>query len=131
MEADEYEDDVTEDEDEDDQLPATSAQELESAAVIPKGEEPDVDMDPSLADWFKVDDTGSHDENIKDDPDSATDDDSDNADVADGDEDVDLDDWFSVKEPLTKREPESIVDDQAAGSMVLLLFFFSSLLVLR
>ncbi|KAG6891545.1 hypothetical protein C0992_004403 [Termitomyces sp. T32_za158] len=81
--------------------PAPRVEEEQSGAV--KDEQPD---DPDLADWFKVDDI-KQEEDIK--YESVTDADSDNADVAD--EDDDLDDWFNIKksspEPPPTAEPES------------------------
>jgi hypothetical protein len=81
--------------------------------MVPKQE--DVDMDPALADWLKIE--PADDDDVKNESDSATDDDSDNADVADGD---DLDDWFNVKKSSSKsfdavqasseQTQESVVD---------------------
>jgi len=69
-------------------------------------EEVDVDMDPVLADWLKIDDKSPQGERAKYDDYSATDEDSDNVDVAqemEGErEEDDLDDWSSVKEPVTE-----------------------------
>jgi DNA ligase-4 len=64
--------------------------------ITPKVEE---DIDPGLADWFKVDEkTMASPLAHEADDDSATEDDSDHADVApDATDEVDLDDWFKVK----------------------------------
>ncbi|KIK09022.1 hypothetical protein K443DRAFT_672060 [Laccaria amethystina LaAM-08-1] len=67
--------------------------------IVPKVEEQDNDIDPALADWLKIDDKYEklHAEAKEEQDDySATDDDSDNADVVDPEE-VDLDDWFKVE----------------------------------
>ena len=68
--------------------------------ITPKVEEV---MDPGLADWFKVDDkTTAFPLPHEADDDSATEDDSDHADVApDAADEVDLDDWFKV-EPMNE-----------------------------
>ena len=52
-------------------------------------------MDPALADWLKIDDTKSHGD--ESDAGSATDPESDNADVADDD------DWFGRNRPLSEQ----------------------------
>jgi hypothetical protein len=99
-------------------------------------EEADGDIDPAMADWFKIDKTSPQGEDAKYDDDSVTDEDSDNADVAedaDGErEEDDLDEWFGVKKQAAK--PEAF---EASGSMVKFLFFIhasffpSSLVSLR
>ena len=68
----------------------------QDAMIILKVEE---DIDPGLADWFKVDEkTTAFPLAHEADDDSATEDDSDHADVApDTADEVDLDDWFKVK----------------------------------
>lgn len=68
----------------------------QDAIIIPKVEEV---VDPVLADWFKVDEkTTAFPLAHEADDDSATEDDSDHADVApDAADEVDLDDWFKVK----------------------------------
>lgn len=68
----------------------------QDAAITPKVEE---DLDPGLADWFKVEENAATIPLVhEDDDDSATEDDSDNDDVApDTAVEVDLDDWFQVK----------------------------------
>lgn len=67
-----------------------------SQDAIPKVEEV---MDPGLADWFKVDEkTPAFSLAHEADEDSATEDDSDHADVVpDTADELDLDDWFNVK----------------------------------
>ena len=72
----------------------------QDAMITPKVEE---DMDPGLADWFKVDEkTTAFPLAHEADDDSATEDDSDHADVApDAADEVDLDDWFKV-EPMNE-----------------------------
>jgi len=88
-----------------------SSVDSQDAVITPKVEE---DMDPALANWFKVDDSEkvaafplAHEA----DDDSATEDDSDHADVApDAADEVDLDDWFEVKpmgEGLISTKPVS------------------------
>ena len=81
----------------------------QDAMIAPKVEEV---MDPGLADWFKVDEKTTvfplaHEA----DDDSATEDDSDHADVVpDVADEVDLDDWFKVKpmnEGSTSTKPVS------------------------
>jgi DNA ligase 4 len=106
--------------DEDDDVPEanSSARPAEMGSSIIK-EEVDVDMDPALADWFKVDDKASpRGEDTKDDVDSATDEDSDNADVAEDEEgerkEDDLDEWLRVKKQTTET--------QVSGSMVIFIF---------
>jgi DNA ligase-4 len=73
----------------------------QAEALVVK-EEADLDMDPALADWFKIDDKAPpHEADARYDEDSATDEDSDNADVAEDvegeKEEDDLDD--TVKKP--------------------------------
>jgi DNA ligase 4 len=95
----------------------SSTKPTQMGSVVIK-EETDVDMDPALADWFKIDDkTFPQGEDTKNDVDSATDEDSDNADVAEdaeGEREEDFDEWFNVKKQTTETE--------ASGSMVN--FFF-------
>lgn len=74
---------------------AAPEDEPKDTEVQTKVEELD-DIDPSLAEWFKIDKGARPEAGKENDSDSATDDDSDNADVAEADED-DLDDWFEVK----------------------------------
>lgn len=70
---------------------------VEEKTVTPKIEEDKID--PALAEWLKIDEKKPAVPILVND-DSATDADSDNADVAEPDEDaVDLDDWFQVKRP--------------------------------
>ncbi|KAJ3515533.1 hypothetical protein NLJ89_g1703 [Agrocybe chaxingu] len=75
----------------------------EDTEVTPKVEE---EMDPSLVDWFKV--AGPSTENDVDE-DSVTEPDSDNADIAEPQEEVNLDDWFQVK------TEEASTSEKAAG----------------
>ncbi|GLB41800.1 putative DNA ligase [Lyophyllum shimeji] len=88
-------------------LPAVHVKpEFPPSAIPPpvvKEERPE-EMDPALAEWFKIDRAAREEEDVKKDPDTATDEDSDNADVAEDDEDVDLDEWFSVKKPSMEQE---------------------------
>lgn len=76
--------------------------------VQPKAEP---EEDPLLADWFKVEEDEKVILDKKDYDSEATDDDSDNADVANEEPDNDLDDWFKIKsardDPETKDEPVS------------------------
>jgi DNA ligase-4 len=79
----------------------------DSGEVQPKTEEPD-EMDPSLAEWLKVDGkTESTEISMKNDSDTETDADSDNADVVVGDETDDLDDWLKV-EPKSEAGIENV-----------------------
>ncbi|KAJ6591668.1 DNA ligase IV [Mycena vulgaris] len=71
-----------------------------------------VDMDPSLADWFKVEDDEKKIIPDGRDSDSETENDSDNADVANEEVDDDLDDWFKVKPAVDAVEPTDHFDDQ-------------------
>ncbi|CAA7265112.1 unnamed protein product [Cyclocybe aegerita] len=84
----------------------------EDTEITPKVEE---EMDPSLADWFKV--AGPSTENDVDE-DSVTEPDSDNADIVEPEEEVDLDDWFQVKteeastsEKAAGKQPEKAADE--------------------
>jgi DNA ligase 4 len=82
---------------------------FQDAMITPKVEE---DLDPGLADWFKVDEmTAALPVAHEADDDSATEDDSDHADVApEAADEVDLDDWFEVKpmvEGSTSTKPVS------------------------
>lgn len=114
-ETDEYNEDVEDDDEDDAPVPGPSTKRSQSPVVVPKEEE--VDIDPTLADWLKIDNTSADDEGVKHEPDSTTDEDSDNADVADEDEDHDLDDWFSVKKSPTQVETE-VLSDQTQESFV-------------
>ncbi|KAF8963440.1 DNA ligase 4 [Flammula alnicola] len=80
--------------------------------IVPKVEE-DEAMDPALAEWFKVEDkrAGPSAENDVDE-DSVTEADSENADVAEPEEEVDLDDWFEVK---TDNVEKASTSTKAAG----------------
>lgn len=75
----------------------------QDAMIIPKVEEV---LDAGLADWFKVDEkTLALPPAHEADDDSATEDDSDHADVApDTADEADLDDWFKVK-PMNEGSP--------------------------
>lgn len=90
----------------------------QDAMIIPKVEEV---MDPGLADWFKVDEkTTAFPLTHEADDDSATEDDSDHADVApDAADEVDLDDWFKVKpmdEGSTSTKPVSKLSNYLSRS---------------
>lgn len=68
-------------------------------------------MDPALADWFKVDDEDESPQRGSKDDDSETEPESDNMDVQDLDADVgnpDDDDWYNIP-----SEPASSADDAA------------------
>jgi len=105
-------------EDEGEDLGASS----EAREGTPKVEEDD-EMDPSLADWFRVDKNSSADAHNAED-DSVTEADSDNDDVVEPQElDVDLDDWFQVKDSEKSsvsagKKPEAIV-----SGLTLLMFY--------
>lgn len=106
VEADGYlEGEATDDEDAPEASSSTKPVETETPVIK---EEADVDMDPAMADWFKIDDkTLPEGDDSKLDDDSATDEDSDNLDVmedAEDREEDDVDEWFSVKKPATKAE---------------------------
>lgn len=103
--------------DEDPSEASSSRKPIETGSPVVK-EEADVDMDPALADWFKIDDkTSLKGEDNKSADDSATDEDSDNADVAEDAEgkreEDDLDEWFSVKKQAMGDEAF-----EGSGSMV-------------
>lgn len=105
-------------EDEDQAFEAPTLKEDPSAKLeeemVPKVEEQEYDIDPSLADWLKIDDKNEklHAEAKEEQDDySATDDDSDNADVLEPEE-VDLDDWLKVE---SADEP-SVIASAATGS---------------
>ncbi|KAJ7155502.1 DNA ligase IV [Mycena crocata] len=78
------------------------------------------DIDPALADWFKVE---KNEKKATPDSDSETENDSDNADVADEEPEDDLDDWLKVKprpddfELVSSREnqDEETVEDVTMG----------------
>ncbi|KAJ7355365.1 DNA ligase IV [Mycena albidolilacea] len=88
----------------------TSKTEDSKEVVQPKAEP---EEDPLLADWFKVEEDEKVILDKKDYDSEATDDDSDNADVANEEPDNDLDDWFKIKsardDPEIKDEPEENV----------------------
>ncbi|KAF8909386.1 DNA ligase 4 [Gymnopilus junonius] len=67
----------------------------EEKEITPKIEEEE-QMNPLLADWFKVDDMKGLPQSEKDEEDSVTEPDSDNADVADVEEDLEPDEWIKV-----------------------------------
>ncbi|KAJ7733239.1 DNA ligase IV [Mycena maculata] len=69
------------------------------------------DVDPALADWFKVEE----DEKVVPsgrDSDTDTENDSDNADVANEEPDNDLDDWLKVKPLVDASNPGDLDEDQ-------------------
>ena len=79
---------------------------VEEKSVTPKVEEDDID--PALAEWLKIDEKKPAAPTYVND-DSATEADSDNADVIEpGEDPVDLDDWFQVKQPDEGAASESI-----------------------
>ena len=61
--------------------------------------EEEVEMDPALADWLKIDDTKSHGDESE--AGSVTDPESDDADVAD--DDGDTDDWFGQNRSTSEQ----------------------------
>lgn len=78
---------------------------VEEKIDTPKIEEDKID--PALSEWLKIDEKKAAAPILVND-DSATDPDSDNADVAEPDEDVvDLNDWFQVKRPDESVASES------------------------
>jgi DNA ligase-4 len=80
---------------------STRTIDVDRAEALVVKEEADVDLDPALADWFKIDDKApAQGEDARYDEDSVTDEDSDNADVANVEGEDDLDD--SVKKPATQ-----------------------------
>jgi len=88
--------------------------EPEPDEVKPKLEELD-EMDPSLAEWFKIDEKKAFPGiNAGNDSDTETDEDSDNADVADGDDADDLDDWLKVK-PVSDSGGGRVEDTTKVG----------------
>ncbi|KAG5647455.1 hypothetical protein DXG03_009386 [Asterophora parasitica] len=93
---DEYNEDEGTEDDNDEAAQETPKSKSPAPAAV-KEEQPDEEVDPALAEWFKVDKIADAAEDVKPEPGSETDADSDNADVAD--EDDDLDDWFKIKEP--------------------------------
>ena len=90
----------------------------QDAMITPKVEEV---MDPRLADWFKVDEKTEAFPLVHEaDDDSATEDDSDHADVApDVADEVDLDDWLKVEpmnEGSTSTKPVSKLSNYLSRS---------------
>lgn len=88
-------------------------QSIQSKAALAEGGSGWEDLDPSLAEWFKEGKISSSSTNrVKDDSTSETesDHDSDNADVADGEENVDYDDWEMVKDNKDASESEDARD---------------------
>lgn len=83
----------------DEDIKISRSADFQDAMITPKVEEV---MDPGLADWFKVDEETTVFPLAHEVDDSATEDDSDHADVApDAADEVDLDDWFKV-EPMNE-----------------------------
>lgn len=80
---------------------------VDYAPVIPKLE----DMDPDMASWYTFDDDPQGLNVAPNSPEVLSDNDSDNADVAE--EDIDFDDWFQVKAPGGAEEAPS--SEKAAG----------------
>jgi hypothetical protein len=77
-------------------LPSTEANDTDGLDMSGISIEP-VDDDPSLADWFKVNDKNVEDVRAQQNLDTETDDDSDNADVNANDDEERDDDWFNMK----------------------------------
>ncbi|KAJ6518705.1 DNA ligase IV [Mycena sanguinolenta] len=102
--------------------PSTSTLKTDDDEKVQPKAEPE-EVDPSLADWFKVEEDDKVIPNAKDYDSDATDDDSDNADVAKEEPDNDLDDWFKIKSAqedpdqaeIPKAEPEDVVEDIKMG----------------
>ena len=96
----------------------------QDAMITPKTEEV---IDPGLADWFKVDEKATSFPFAHEADDSATEDDSDNADVApDAADEDDLDDWFKVKptnEASTSTKPVSKLSNYLSRSDYVFFFF--------
>jgi DNA ligase 4 len=92
----------------------------QDAMIIPKVEEV---MDPGLADWFKVDEkTSAFPPAHEADDDSATEDDSDHADVVpDAADETDLDDWFKV-EPINEGSTSTKPVSKLSNYLSLLFF---------
>ncbi|KAF9005938.1 DNA ligase 4 [Cyathus striatus] len=72
------------------------------------------ELDPDLSEWFEVNGNKYSENEQKKDEDSATENDSDNADVAA--EDPDLDDWFSVDDNKLVTRESSTSDSSFMGS---------------
>ncbi|KAJ7876841.1 DNA ligase IV [Mycena leptocephala] len=92
--------------------PSTSKTEHDEDVIQPKAEE----VDPALADWFKVEEDEKKFIPGGIDDDSETENDSDNADVTKEEPDDDLDDWLKVK-PASK--PIESHEDQPDVSFIL------------
>jgi len=93
------------------------SQDSQDAMITPKVEEV---MDPGLTDWFKVDEkTAGFPLAHEADDDSATEDDSDHADVApDTGDEANLDDWFKAKpmnEGSTSTKPDVKMGENEAA----------------
>ncbi|KAG6910034.1 DNA ligase (ATP) [Tephrocybe rancida] len=119
VEADEFDDDGMEVDDEGGAVKpeedlASPAPEPKEESPAPSVKEEQLEDDPTLADWFKVDNIKQEDDDIK--YESVTDADSDNADVAD--EDDDLDDWFTIKKPSAEPPASAEPESSAASSFV-------------
>ncbi|TFK40007.1 DNA ligase IV [Crucibulum laeve] len=89
--------------------PSNASEDLEDVADTPKVEE---EMDPAMADWFKIDKNTA----LLPDDSATEDDDSDNADVANLEDDSDLDDWLQVGS--SGVEPPSIDGTQESNEDV-------------
>lgn len=89
----------------------------EDMAAPPAPDVKEEEVDPELAEWFKVDDAQvpdtPHWREDADDDGSVTEDDSDNADVAEEPEHDGEDDWMMVKK--NEDDGEVKVSDKAAG----------------
>lgn len=93
---------------------------FQDAMITPKVEE---DLDPGLADWFKVDEKTAA-LSVAADDDSATENDSDHADVAPATDEVDLDDWFEVKPMIEGSTSTKAVSKHVIFYPVLITFHF-------
>ncbi|KAJ7449621.1 DNA ligase IV [Mycena latifolia] len=82
-------------------------EDIDEDVIKPKMEPEDID--PSLVDWFKVEEDEKKVISTGRDSDSETENDSDNADVAKDEVDDDLDDWFKVK-PAAPAEDAEVQD---------------------
>jgi len=102
MESDDYklDDEGVADEEDDVEEEANEPEQIQDDMEVTKSEETD-DIDPSLADWFKVEDEKDSGGAAKDTSDTESDNDSDNEDMKLNPEE-ELDEWFKAK-----PEPDS------------------------
>jgi len=96
-----YHDESTETEDEagDAPSPAPALTMPDRSMSPPPVVKEEVDMDPALADWLKIDDKETHGDDSE--AGSVTDPESDDADVADDDDGAD--DWFGRNRPISEQ----------------------------